>query len=76
VAITRLTEPPGVAEITLVSKKDPAVGSLTLVFTTQPFALAQWRVNDAQGLTTSVTLQDIELGVALSRDLFETPQPR
>lgn len=76
VAITRIAEPPGVAEITLVSKKDPAVGSLTLVFTTQPFALAQWRVTDAQGLTTAVTLQDIELGVSLKTDLFETPQPR
>jgi outer membrane lipoprotein-sorting protein len=76
VAITRIKEPPGVAEITLVSKKDPAVGSLTLVFTTQPFALAQWRVIDAQNLTTSVTLQNIELGVALKQDLFETPQPR
>lgn len=76
VAITRIAEPPGVAEITLVSKKDPAVGSLTLVFTTQPFALAQWRVTDAQSLTTSVTLQDIELGVALKQDLFETPRPR
>lgn len=76
VAITHIAEPPGAAEITLVSKKDPAVGSLTLVFTTQPFALAQWRVTDAQGLTTAVTLQDIELGVALNRELFATPQPR
>ncbi len=76
VAITKIAEPPGATEITLVSKKDPAVGSLTLVFTTQPFALAQWRVIDAQGLTTAVTLQDIELGVALNKSLFETPQPR
>ncbi len=76
VAITRIAEPPGVVEISLVSKKDPAVGSLILVFTTQPFALAQWRVIDAQGLTTAVTLQDIELGVSLNKDLFETPQPR
>jgi outer membrane lipoprotein-sorting protein len=76
VAITKIAEPPGVAEITLVSKKDPAVGSLTLVFTTKPFALAQWRVTDAQGLTTSVTLQNVEMGISLNRDLFATPQPR
>jgi outer membrane lipoprotein-sorting protein len=76
VAITRIAEPPGITEISLVSKKDPAVGSLTLVFTTQPFALAQWRVTDAQGLTTSVTLQNIEMGVDLNRELFATPQPR
>lgn len=76
VAITRISEPPGIVEITLVSKTDPSVGSLTLVFTAQPFALAQWRVTDAQGLTTSVTLQNIEMGVALKNELFETPQPR
>lgn len=76
VAITRVHEAPGVVEITVVSKSDPTVGSLTLVFTTQPYALAQWRVIGAQGLTTSVTLRDIETGVALKPGLFATPQQR
>lgn len=76
VRVTRVAEPPGVAEITVVQEKDPTAGSLTLVFTTQPFALAQWRVIDAQGLVTSVTLQSPETGVALQDTLFRTPRPR
>lgn len=74
--ITRVAEPPGVAEITVVQESDPTAGSLTLVFTTQPFALAQWRVTDAQGLVTSVTLQNPETGISLQDSLFRTPRPR
>jgi outer membrane lipoprotein-sorting protein len=74
--ITRVAEPPGVLEITVVQESDPTAGSLTLVFTRAPFALAQWRVTDAQGLVTSVTLQNPETGVSLQDSLFRTPRPR
>jgi len=76
VRIVAIKEPPGVAEITVVQDSDPTAGSLTLVFTKSPFALAQWRVTDAQGLVTSVTLQNPETGVALQDSLFKTPRPK
>jgi len=74
IRVRSVTESPGVAEITLISKKDPTAGSLTLVFSLRPFALQQWRVTDAQGTATTVTLQNPETGVSLSTHLFDTPQ--
>ncbi|MGE4529491.1 MAG: outer membrane lipoprotein carrier protein LolA [Rhodospirillaceae bacterium] len=74
IRVRSVDEGPGVAEITLISKKDPTAGSLTLVFSLRPFALAQWRVTDAQGIATTVTLQNPETGVSLPTTLFDTPQ--
>lgn len=74
IRIRTVEEGPGVTEITLISKKDPTAGSLTLVFSLRPFALAQWRVTDAQGIATTVTLQNPETGIPLATSLFDTPQ--
>jgi outer membrane lipoprotein-sorting protein len=69
-----VTESPGIVEISVMSRKDPTAGALTLVFTKAPFALAQWRIIDAQGISTSVTLQNPETGIALPDALFDRPK--
>jgi len=74
IRIKAVEESPGIAEITLISKRDPTAGSLTLVFSVRPFALQQWRVTDAQGISTAVTLQNPEIGLSLSTHLFDTPE--
>lgn len=74
VRIRSVEESPGIAEITVTSKQDPTAGSLTLVFSLSPFALQQWRVADAQGISTTITLQNPETGLSLPARLFETPQ--
>ena len=51
-------------------------GRLTLIFATGPLALRQWRVIDAQGLVTTVTLHDIETNIALRPELFVFDDPR
>jgi outer membrane lipoprotein-sorting protein len=73
--VRAVKEFPGGVEISVVSRKDPTSGMLTLVFTKAPFALAQWRVTDAQGIVTTVTLQNPETGVRLPESLFARPSP-
>ncbi len=65
----------GVLRVTLTRVDSSSEGSMTLVFTEEPFALRQWVVVDPQGLATRVTLFDIERGVELDPSLFAAPAP-
>jgi outer membrane lipoprotein-sorting protein len=46
-----------------------------MVFTENPLALRQWTVVDQQGKTTTVTLSDLQYGVALDPKLFQYNDP-
>lgn len=73
--VTRVARQPGVLNISLVETDEPGQGELTLVFTDSPFALRQWRVVDAQGQTTTVSLYDAQTGMKLEPKLFEFKDP-
>jgi outer membrane lipoprotein-sorting protein len=60
-----------VARVTVVERKEPDAGSLTLDFSEQPLALRQWTVVDQQGKVTTVTLSNVRFGVALDPRLFQ-----
>lgn len=60
-------------EATVVTAQDPEnpdYGSLELVFTGPPVTLRQWQVNDAQGGSTTVVLEEIQVGDRLADGLF------
>ena len=57
--------------VTVVESAQPDAGSLTLVFTENPPILRQWIVVDQQGKTTTVTLSDLQFGMALDPTLFQ-----
>jgi outer membrane lipoprotein-sorting protein len=57
--------------VTVVESAQPDAGSLTLVFTENPLVLRQWIVVDQQGKTTTVTLSDLQFGMALDPSLFQ-----
>ncbi len=59
-------------QLTLERTASPGDGSLTLVFSENPFALRSWTVIDAQGRQTRVDLYDIATGASFSDDLFKT----
>ncbi len=73
--VTRVARQPGVLEVTVQQADDPGQGELTLVFSERPFQLRQWRVLDAQGQTTTVSLYNVLLGVKLDPSLFEFEDP-
>ena len=74
-AVTKVSHQPGVIGITVIEADDAASGSITLIFSERPFQLRQWRVVDAQGQTTSVSLYDVTTGISLDSKLFEYQNP-
>lgn len=59
VTVTKLEQPPGEVQVTLIRTGKAAQGHITLVFSTNPLELRQWQVTDAQGRTTQVSLYDL-----------------
>ena len=74
--VTRVSRQPGVLAIGVEQADDPGEGELTLVFSDRPLELRQWRVLDAQGQITTVSLYGITTGMKLDPDLFEFKDPR
>ena len=75
VTVTRLKHFPAKIEMTLVQTNDPASGSLTLVFEDKPLRLRQWKVIDAQGRTTGVSLENMSEAVTLPASTFYFSPP-
>lgn len=75
VIVTKVLRLPGVLNISMVEADDVGQGELTLVFSEAPFALRQWRVVDAQGSTTTVSLYESQTGLKLDPKLFEFKNP-
>lgn len=61
--VTRVYKKDGFISIDVVQKDDIAAGDVELIFTEVPYELSRWRVTDAQGETTEVTLKNMETGV-------------
>jgi len=75
ITVMAVEKTPGAVRIHLTETEDPKAGKLTLVFSETPFALRQWEVTDALGLTTRVSLLNAEFGKALNPKLFELQDP-
>jgi outer membrane lipoprotein-sorting protein len=73
--VTRFDREANVLRIAVVEKADPDKGSLTMVFSDRPLALRQWSIVDQQRKTTTVSLYDERLGVALDPKLFVYQDP-
>jgi outer membrane lipoprotein-sorting protein len=70
VVVTGVRRGKGVAEIDVQMAADRGAGTLTLVFEDKPFALRQWRVKDAQGVETVVSLFDVRTGMTFPNETF------
>ena len=76
VEVTSVVERDERIEITVVHEDDPRGGSLTLILDADPLRLAHWRVTDAQGLVTTVSLHGLQTNIRLPRRLFVFDDPR
>ena len=75
IVVEGLERLPGELRLRLRDSEDAGEGALTLVFTDSPLRLWQWRVTDPQGLTTRITLRDVEINVPLDPTLFVFDDP-
>ncbi|MDD2876389.1 MAG: outer membrane lipoprotein carrier protein LolA [Acidiphilium sp.] len=59
VTVTKVSQPPGEVQVSLIRTGKAEQGHITLVFSTNPLELRQWRVTDTQGQLTQVSLYDL-----------------
>ncbi len=76
VTVTRFVHQFGTIEVSIAQTDDPGKGELTLVLEDKPLQLRKWRVFDAQGITTTVSLSDVKSGMVVKEDLFVFRDPR
>lgn len=62
--------------ITARDARKEAEGRISMSFSDSPLMLRGWSVVDAQGLKTTVALEPLKAGLALSGDLFVLRDPR
>src|ERR1041385_5642120 len=67
-----LERQPGTLVVHARSNDRRMTGNITIVFSDPGLELKQWTVVDAQGLSTTVSLRNIETGVSLQSVLFLT----
>ncbi|MDX1711958.1 MAG: outer membrane lipoprotein carrier protein LolA [Rhodovibrionaceae bacterium] len=61
----------GVLRVHVTDRDQPQLGTISLDFSDNPVQLRRWRVRDAQGTITQVSLVNPEFGVNLDSDLFD-----
>jgi outer membrane lipoprotein-sorting protein len=69
--VKRVSVAADLVEVELHDETRFSSGILNLVFDRTSYELRQWTVTDQQGLQTMVTLYNVEIGNALSGDLFK-----
>jgi outer membrane lipoprotein-sorting protein len=75
VTVTKFQRFPAKMEVTLEQSDDPGSGSLTLVLEDRPLKLRQWKVVDAQGHTTGVSLENMSENVTFPGNMFNFTPP-
>lgn len=75
ITVASVAHEPGTLRITAYQTDEPLAGTITLVFDDAPVALRQWRVVDAHGAETEVTLINRRRDVAFEPGLFTFTQP-
>lgn len=73
-AIAGIEHEPGELIVRARASSSKVSGNITLVFTDPSLELRQWTIVDAQGLSTTVSVRDVQQGVTLDPALFNLPQ--
>jgi outer membrane lipoprotein-sorting protein len=69
--ITGVQHSPGQLIVTGRASDRRATGNITIVFTDPGLELRQWTIVDAQGLPTTVSINNVQQGVALPESAFK-----
>lgn len=73
--VTAVKRQGGEIALTVVRRKEPDQGHLVLYLAENPFDLRRWAVTDAQGLTTTVVLENGKVNAPIETDrlMFRDP---
>jgi outer membrane lipoprotein-sorting protein len=72
-SIASIAREPGEIIVHARASSSKMNGNLTLVFTSPNLELRQWTVVDGQGLSTTVSLRDVQPGATIDPALFKLP---
>jgi outer membrane lipoprotein-sorting protein len=75
VIVTGVEHGPNTIRVSVVESAEPDAGALTMIFTENPLTLRQWTVVGQQGRTTTVSLSEVQFGMALDPKLFQYQDP-
>ena len=70
VLVKHISQGPNLTTYTLIDPEGDQSGELDLVFNNQPWQLKQWVVRDSHGVTTEITLVNVQTGVEIDEDRF------
>jgi len=73
-SIAGISRSPGELIVNARAASSKVNGNLSLVFAAPILELRQWTIVDAQGLSTTVSLRDVQTGVTLDPSLFKLPE--
>ena len=75
VTVTSVEREAAVVSLTTVDTEEPGRGTLTLIFSDRPLELRKWQIIDAQGLLTTIALDEVSINQDLDPELFIFRQP-
>ncbi len=75
VEVVEVDESPGVLRLKIIDRDLPDEGWMGITFTEPPLLLRQWKIKDAQGGTTALSLTDIRVNQKLDPKLFVFTDP-
>ena len=76
VEVVNVEESPGILRMRVVDRELPDEGWMDITFTEPPMLLRQWKIKDAQGGVTALSLTDIRVNRKLDPELFVFTDPR
>ena len=71
IKVTHFYKDPGTTSVTLDYKEKGDIGPITLIFSTEPFELKQWKIVDPQSVEVAVSLYNAQRDGKLDDNLFE-----
>lgn len=69
--VLRVEQDHATLRVTQRDRDTPDAGSVTLVFSDRPLSLRKWKIVDAQGIATEVSLLDPQFGVPIDPEAFD-----
>jgi outer membrane lipoprotein-sorting protein len=71
ITVTKFSRNANLLTATLARSKEPEKGTVSLIFSDRPLGLKKWVIKDAQGITTTITLNNRERPMKIDPALFE-----
>ena len=71
ITVTKFSQNANVLIINLKNSENPEQGAISLIFSDKPLKLKKWVIKDAQGITTTITLNNSEQAIEINPTLFK-----